>query len=151
MNERNSWQLNTAIQRVLQEADVVVACTNIMTPLFDGSLLQKGCHVNGIGSYTPNMQVIDETTVERSTVLIDTPEALSVGDLKHLTKEQHHHATPLLLGDVLQNNSLLSDSNNSRDCTFYKAVGTAIQDVMTGHLIVQRTKELGIGQYVDMS
>ena len=147
-------QDKAAIQRVLQEADIVVACTNTMTPLFDGAWLKKGCHVNGIGSYTPNMQEIDKMTVERSTVLIDTPEARLVGDLKHLMKEQHHHATPLLLGDVLQNNSLLlsdSNNNNSRDCTFYKAVGTAIQDVMTGHLIVQRAKELGIGQYVDMS
>ena len=141
-------QDKAAIQRVLQEADIVVACTNTMTPLFDGAWLKKGCHVNGIGSYTPNMQEIDKMTVERSTVLIDTPEARLVGDLKHLMKEQHHHATPLLLGDVLQNNSLLlSDSNSSRDCTFYKAVGTAIQDVMTGHLIVQRAKDWTIRGY----
>ena len=61
--------------------------------------------------------------------------------LKHLEQT-------LLLADVLQTQSLLP---SSRDCTFYKAVGTAIQDVTTGRYIVQRAKELGISQYVNMS
>ncbi|KAI2510659.1 Shikimate / quinate 5-dehydrogenase [Fragilaria crotonensis] len=73
-----------AIQQALQDADIVVACTNTMTPLFDGTFLSKGCHVNGIGSFTPDMQEIDDATVQRSIVLIDTPDAKSVGDLKVL-------------------------------------------------------------------
>lgn len=132
------------IQQTLQDADIVVTCTNTMTPLFDGTFLAKKCHVNGIGSYTPQMQEIDDATVQRSIVLIDTPDARSVGDLKSIGSG----TAPLLLGDVLMNPNLLS---SSRDCTFYKAVGTAIQDVMTAHLVVQRAKELGLGQYVDMS
>ena len=132
------------VQRALNDADIVVACTNTMTPLFDGLALPRHCHVNGIGSFTPQMQEIDDATVQRSIVLIDTPDAKTVGDLKSMGTS----TTPLLLGDILLNPDLLP---SNRDCTFYKAVGTAIQDVMTAHLVVQRAKELGIGQYVDMS
>jgi ornithine cyclodeaminase/alanine dehydrogenase-like protein (mu-crystallin family) len=37
------------------------------------------------------------------------------------------------------------------DCIFYKAVGTAIQDVLTTRAVVHRATELGLGQRVDMS
>lgn len=137
-----------AIQQALQDADIVVACTNTMTPLFDGTFLSKGCHVNGIGSFTPDMQEIDDATVQRSIVLIDTPDAKSVGDLNSIGTSTTNATNLLLVGDVLKTPNLLE---RDRDCTFYKAVGTAIQDVMTAHFVVQRAKELGLGQYVDMS
>ena len=35
-------QDTTTIQHVLQDADVLIACTNIMVPLFDGPFLPKG-------------------------------------------------------------------------------------------------------------
>jgi ornithine cyclodeaminase/alanine dehydrogenase-like protein (mu-crystallin family) len=37
------------------------------------------------------------------------------------------------------------------DCSFYKAVGTAIQDVFTADMVVKRARELGIGTEVDMT
>jgi ornithine cyclodeaminase/alanine dehydrogenase-like protein (mu-crystallin family) len=37
------------------------------------------------------------------------------------------------------------------DYTFFKSVGTAIQDVMTANMVVRRARELNIGQQVDMS
>ena len=46
-------QDTTTIQHVLQEAGVLIASTNIMVPLFDGSFLPKGCHVNWFGSHPP--------------------------------------------------------------------------------------------------
>jgi ornithine cyclodeaminase/alanine dehydrogenase-like protein (mu-crystallin family) len=40
---------------------------------------------------------------------------------------------------------------SQKDFIFYKAVGTAIQDVLTARAVFQKAKELGIGQEVDMS
>jgi ornithine cyclodeaminase/alanine dehydrogenase-like protein (mu-crystallin family) len=37
------------------------------------------------------------------------------------------------------------------DYIFYKAVGTAIQDVLTAQNVVERAKNLGVGQEIDMS
>jgi ornithine cyclodeaminase/alanine dehydrogenase-like protein (mu-crystallin family) len=134
----------------LQTASCVVTATNTTVPLFDGALLPSGCHINGIGSYTADMQEISARTVDRCRVWIDTPEAREVGDLKHLSI---HHPVQLL-GDLL----LTPDVDKSvdtlggvLDCTFYKAVGTAIQDVMTADVVVKRARELGIGVEIDMS
>jgi ornithine cyclodeaminase/alanine dehydrogenase-like protein (mu-crystallin family) len=38
------------------------------------------------------MQELDDATIQRSTILIDTPDAVTVGDLKAM------NTTPLLLG-----------------------------------------------------
>ena len=135
------------IQEAVSDADVVVTCTNTETPLFNGSWLPSGCHVNGVGSYTPAMQEVDEALVNRSQILVDTTESLHVGDLKHLDRNSHPWK---LLGEVVEDPSWLN-GDSSTDCTFFKSTGTAIQDIMTAVLVVNRAREIGLGSEVDMS
>jgi ornithine cyclodeaminase/alanine dehydrogenase-like protein (mu-crystallin family) len=81
-------------------------------------------------------------------VWMDTAEARHVGDLQSLTP--HHPA--FLLGDVLAEHSHAGESRpHHLDCTFYKAVGTAIQDVMTADLVVRKARQLDLGTTIDMS
>lgn len=100
------------------------------------------------------MQEIPESAVDRCHVLIDTPDAMTVGDLKHLlavgggSLETTKHPVTLM-GNALKDPSLVLSSG--MDCIFYKAVGTAIQDVMTARLVVDRARAQGIGQEIDMS
>ena len=138
-----------AVSTALGSADVISATTNTTTPLWkDSHVLQKGCLITGIGSYTPEMQEIPKYVVNSAHVVIDTPEAMASGDLKHLgTFESTSHPVSLA-GDAFQNPSKIG---RSKDCIFYKAVGTAIQDVLTAEAVVKSAKALGIGQEVDMS
>ncbi len=57
---------NYQMREALAVADIVVTATDASKPLFDGTLLPPGCHINAIGSYTPTMQELDQTTVSRS-------------------------------------------------------------------------------------
>jgi len=68
------------VKNAVKNADIICTTTNTCTPLFRGEWLNPGCHINGIGSYTPLMQEIDDAAVRRSEILIDTKEALDVGD-----------------------------------------------------------------------
>jgi len=143
------------VTEALSTADCVVTATNTVTPLFDNAstAVKSGCHFNGVGSYTPEMQELGARTVERCRVYVDTWEAQSVGDLQCLPSGHafHHHAS--LLGDALlrQQDDNVSPSLTLQDCTFYKAVGTAIQDVLTADLVVRKARELGgIGTELDM-
>lgn len=137
-----------AIRLALSDADVVVTCTNSATPLFDGSWLRPGCHVNGVGSYTSEMQEVNKATVNRCRVLVDTPESLNVGDLKDMSRDDHPWK---LLGQVMEDPSWLTCENGgSTDCSFFKSTGTAIQDVMTAKLVVDKAKALGLGSEFDM-
>jgi ornithine cyclodeaminase len=137
------------VAKALSTADVVATTTNTATPLWnDGSILKKNCLITSIGSYTPDMQEIPESAVDRCHVLIDTPDAMTVGDLKHLGGSLEATKHPVtLMGNALKDPSLVS----GMDCIFYKAVGTAIQDVMTARLVVDRARAQGIGQEIDMS
>lgn len=47
------------------EADIVCTCTTSSTPVFDGSLLSPGTHVNAIGSYHPDVRELDDVTASR--------------------------------------------------------------------------------------
>jgi ornithine cyclodeaminase len=145
-----------AVEKALSTADVIAATTNATQPLFEnGSCLPPKCHINGIGSYTPEMQEIPVDAVNRCRILIDTEEAKNVGDLKHLLDEKFQEHPITLLGDALaagHGDPIHKQIQNSKyDCTFYKGVGTAIQDIMTADLVVTRARELGIGTEVDMS
>ncbi|CAB9518878.1 Delta(1)-pyrroline-2-carboxylate reductase [Seminavis robusta] len=143
----------TAIQEALSTASVIAATTNVTQPLFeDGMVLPEGCHINGIGSYTPDMQEIPVSAVDRCRILIDTPNAKMVGDLKHLAEKTNTEHPITLLGDALADPQSFSPANNGSlyDCTFYKGVGTAIQDVMTADFVVTKARELGIGTEVEM-
>ena len=143
------------VETALSTADVVAATTNSTTPLFDGSVLPPGCHINGIGSYTPEMQEIPVNAVNRSRVIIDTDDAKTVGDLKHLFDGNGSDKHPVtLLGDALADTTIINSNNldtSQFDCTFFKGVGTAIQDVMTADLVMKRARELRLGTEVDMS
>jgi len=155
-----------SVRRALQRANLVSCCTNSPKPLFDGSWVRPGCHIMAIGSYSPDTTEIDATLVRRCRrILVDTPEAKLVGDLKPIRETQ----TIELIGNALKNPPSSSSSSSSSswtqqqqqqqqeedgmplDCTLYKAVGTAIQDIFTADLVVRKAKELGIGTNVDMS
>jgi ornithine cyclodeaminase/alanine dehydrogenase-like protein (mu-crystallin family) len=94
------------------------------------------------------MQEIPESAVDRSHVVIDTPEAMEVGDLKHLGKLGSSNHPITLAGDAF---TAPASIGKTTDYIFYKAVGTAIQDVLTAKAVVERAKQLGIGQEVDMT
>lgn len=138
-----------AINEALSTADVVAATTNATEPLFqDGGILKRGCVITGIGSYTPEMQEIPPSAVDRCHVVIDTPEAMSVGDLKHLGSLETTKHPITMAGDAWKDPLAIGKET---DCIFYKAVGTAIQDVLTTRAVVNRAKEMGLGQTIDMS
>ena len=136
-----------SVHEALGQADVICTTTNTQTPLFQDGHVKPGCHINSIGSYTPDMTEIPPELVSRCTVLMDTLEARTVGDLKHLTP-QHSQC---LLGQILQEGGNTWLDDNRMEYTFFKGVGTAIQDVMTGALVLETARELGLGTVVDMS
>jgi ornithine cyclodeaminase len=47
-------------------ADVICCATTSRQPVFEDQHLKPGVHINGVGSYTPDMQEIPPQTVERS-------------------------------------------------------------------------------------
>jgi len=136
------------IDDAVSTADIIVTGTNAPTPLFQGKMAKKGVHINGVGSYQSDHQEIDNDIVGRCYVCFDTVEAMTVGDLKHLQPS----ARVRLFGDIIAEGDGITslDHFQSIDSTFFKSVGTAIQDILTAEYVVQEARKQGVGTEIKL-
>jgi ornithine cyclodeaminase/alanine dehydrogenase-like protein (mu-crystallin family) len=65
------------------DADVVCTCTTSPDPIFDGSLLAEGAHVNAVGAYTLETRELDEAAVRDGAIVVETRDVAlaEAGDL----------------------------------------------------------------------
>ena len=56
--------------QAVREALVVCAATTSSIPVFDGAELRPGAHVNGVGSYRPEMQEVNCATLRRASKIV---------------------------------------------------------------------------------
>jgi ornithine cyclodeaminase/alanine dehydrogenase-like protein (mu-crystallin family) len=138
--------------RAIADADVICTATTSKWPVFDGSELQPGTHINAIGSFTPTMQEVDSAMVERSLVVVDSREAVlaETGDLLIPIEEgriskNHIHAE---LGEIV--NGSRPGRTDPDQITLYKSVGVAVQDAAAAGLALRNAERLGLGQVIEL-
>ena len=136
----------------VQGAHVLVAATSSSKPVFPGAAVEAGTHVNGIGSYTPEMQEVDEALVARAHVVLDTREGAlaEAGDLliplrKGLIREQDIRTE---LGEVTL--GLRPGRTTEEEITFFKSVGNAAFDLAVGARALAEAERTGAGTTVDL-
>jgi ornithine cyclodeaminase/alanine dehydrogenase-like protein (mu-crystallin family) len=136
--------------QILAESDIVCTASSSSTPLFDGSLVRPGTHINGIGSHSPNARELDTTIIQRSKVVADSLEAClkEAGDIMIPLQEgaiskSHIHAE---LGEIVLGRK--PARANPQEITLFKSNGLAIQDAATAKLVYDRARHAGIGQDV---
>ena len=119
------------------ESDVICACTTTHTPLFEGSMLRSGTHLNLVGAFQPHTREVDSATVQRSRIFLETYEGVlaEAGDLLipiHEGSIRRDH----LAGDLHQ---LVSGKKRGRiddeNITLFKSVGYALEDLVTAELL----------------
>jgi alanine dehydrogenase len=126
-------------QTCASESDVLCTCTTSPIPLFDGSLLRPGTHLNLVGAFQPHAREVDSHTVQRSHVVVDTYDgALSeAGDLLIPIKEglinRDHIAADL--NELL--NGKKAGRTSSSEITLFKSVGCALEDLVTAELLLR--------------
>lgn len=116
----------------LRECDIICTATTSLSPVFAHRDVKTGCHINGVGSYRPDMTEIPADTVRTSVVVVDQREACleEAGDIilpirEGIITEDHIHGE---LGEVVagQRPGRTSDT----EITFFKSVGNAVQDLV---------------------
>ena len=133
-------------------ADIIVAVTTSRTPVFDGSGLPTGTHVSGSGSFLPDHQEIGAEVVTRARVVVEDREAVleEAGDL--IIPIGQGLVTPEVIdadiGEIVNGDA--PEGNAGRDLTFFKSVGTAVQDLAIGGVVMRRAEEAGVGRVVEL-
>jgi len=129
------------------EADIICAATSSPTPIFDGSKVKAGTHINGIGSHTPNARELDTALILRSKFIGDSREAcfneagdimipLEAGEIQ----ESHYYAD---IGEIV---TARKEGRTSADeITIFKSNGLAVQDAATAKLVFDKAVKQGIG------
>jgi ornithine cyclodeaminase len=136
----------------VRQADVICTATTSSQPVFDDADLKPGAHINGVGSYTPEMQEVPAETVARARVIVDsrTASLAEAGDLivpmkQGLITEAGIHGE---IGEVA--GGRIAGRSSAQEVTFFKSVGVAVQDVSVAELVLQRAAELDLGIQVEI-
>ena len=113
------------------EADIVCCCTTSGEPLFDGALLQPGCHVNAIGSYQPHTREIDTATVTGSRFVVDDVDAVWQRPATCRSRSPRAPSAPSRSRGICSRSSPAGRyARDPADITVFKSVGVAWQDLI---------------------
>lgn len=143
--------LAKSAQECVFEADIITTVTTSKEPTFEAQDIKKGVHINGVGSYTHEMIEMPKEALAQSTkIVFDTTDGVmsEAGDiLLALEKKLITHDNILgELGEIVG-----KDFERTVDeITVFKTVGSAVLDVVTAYLVVEKAIKLGIGQEINI-
>ena len=136
----------------IQDADIICAATTATSPVFDGNLLKPGVHINGVGSFTPQMQEFDLVTLQKSRIFMDERAAVleEAGEIiialeNGAITEDDLYAE---IGEVI--NGTKQGRQSLEDITFFKSVGVAVQDAIAGNIALQNAEAMDKGTLLEM-
>lgn len=142
----------TSSDEAVKDADIITCVTTSKEPVFDGKLIKKGVHINGMGSYTPDMQELDEYVVLNSDkIYVDTLDGVlnESGDFIIPMKENKFSEKDITgeLGEVIIGKA--PGREREDEITLFKSVGSGVFDLVTARRIYEKAIGMGIGQMVE--
>ncbi len=125
-------------------SDIVSTATLSMTPLVFGKWLKPGTHVDAVGAFTPTRRETDDEFIRLAKIYCDTRWGA--------THEGGDIAMPLADGIITEDDILgdlhdltrgtVQGRTNSQDITFFKSVGTALEDLAAA-IAIHESANLG--------
>jgi ornithine cyclodeaminase/alanine dehydrogenase-like protein (mu-crystallin family) len=128
----------------VRESDVLCTCTTSPEPLFKGEWLPSGAHLNLVGAFQPETREVDDETIKRARVVVDTYEGTmaEAGDLLIPIKRGVIDAGHVI-ADLHQ---IVSGKKTGRtsagDITLFKSVGCALEDLVAAKLIFDKQETI---------
>jgi len=139
-------------EEAISQADVICCATTSTDPVFSDHHLKPDVHINGVGSYTPEMQEIPNETILRARLIVDSRQAAlsEAGDIiqpiqEQIITERHIQAE---LGEIVVGEK--PGRLDPNQMTLFKSVGLAVQDAAAAQLALQNAKQMGLGNLVTL-
>ncbi|MEP6574217.1 MAG: ornithine cyclodeaminase family protein [Gemmatimonadota bacterium] len=116
-------------EEAVRGADVIVVATSAQVPVLRGTWLSAGAHINAVGATRPEWRELDDETLARARVFVESREAASreSGDVI---------AAKRIDGEI---GELVAGAGTGRtsadDITLYKSVGVAVEDIAAAALV----------------
>jgi ornithine cyclodeaminase/alanine dehydrogenase-like protein (mu-crystallin family) len=124
------------------EADVICTCTTSRSAVFDGRLLRRGTHLNLVGAFQPETREVDDETMRRSRIVVDTYDGAlaEAGDLL-IPLENGSIGREQIVSDLHEiAGGKKQGRTNSQEITLFKSVGCALEDLVAAKLVYERAR-----------
>ncbi|MEK6303235.1 MAG: ornithine cyclodeaminase family protein [Acidobacteriota bacterium] len=132
------------------QGDLICTCTSSPLPLFDGSVIKPGTHINAVGAFTPETRELDTETVRRSRVIIDAESAAGseAGEILIPLAEGAIEASHVkgTLAEVVSGK--VAGRESAEQITLFKSCGLAIEDLVTARLAYAKAIAENVGTQV---
>lgn len=132
-------------------ADIITAVTTSKRPVFDGTKVKSGAHINGVGAFTPEMLELPEEAIKiANPVIVDTVHGAmhEAGDLIAAIKNGVIKESDLVeLGTLILGKA--TGRTSEEGITLFKTVGSGVLDVVTARKIYEKAIAEGIGQRLE--
>lgn len=137
----------TSFREAVEGADVVCLCTTSPTAVIDSAWLAPGVHVTSVG-YAPPGSELPLDLVRRARLVVESrvafePAPAGCAELQGLAPDSGDE-----LGAVLAGHARARASHN--ECTVYKSMGHAMEDLVTAALVYRAAREQGAGRVVQL-
>jgi thiomorpholine-carboxylate dehydrogenase len=125
------WGVRAAVsaEAAVRRADVVVVATTSRTPVLFGEWLSTGAHVNAVGAVRPDWRELDDETLRRARLYVESREAATreAGDVIAAGPPYAE------IGEVLAGTR--AGRRGPEEITLFKSVGVAVEDVLAAELV----------------
>jgi len=133
-------------KQAVKNADLICTATTATTPVFSDKDIKPGVHINGVGSYTPEMIEIPPQTIKRATVFVGSKQGVlaEAGEILAAIDQGLLSADKLVeLGEVIRQNE--PGRIDQDQITLFKSVGVAVQDAAAALLVLKNARKMNIG------
>ena len=133
-------------EQAVKDADLICTATTATTPVFSDEDLKPGVHINGVGSYTPEMIEIPLQTIKRAAVYVGSKQGVlaEAGEILAAIDQGLLGADKLVeLGEVINQNK--PGRIDQDQITLFKSVGVAVQDAAAAFLVLKNARKMNIG------
>jgi ornithine cyclodeaminase/alanine dehydrogenase-like protein (mu-crystallin family) len=139
-------------REAVRQADLVTCATTSPTPVFAGTDLRPGTHVDAVGAFRPETREVDTETVTRARVVVDTYAGAweEAGDVLIPIKEGAISRSSVQ-ADLAELVTGAKPGRQGRDeITLFKSVGFALEDAAAARLAYDEARAARAGVKVDL-
>jgi ornithine cyclodeaminase/alanine dehydrogenase-like protein (mu-crystallin family) len=122
-------------EEAVRGADLIVVATTSAQPVLKGAWVSDGAHINAVGASRPDWRELDDDTVRRARIYVDSRAAATVES-----------------GDVIASNGVFAEigevvngtkpgRQSPGEVTLFKSVGVAVEDVVAADLVFRKYSE----------
>ncbi len=133
------------VAEAVRSSDVVCLATHSPEPVIDSQWIRPGTHVSSVGYFPPHGELPADLP-RRHALFVETIESFAPPPTgcAELQGIDPRHGT--CLGDALLGRK--PGRSSTEQITVYKAMGTAMEDLVCAELVYSEAKKRGIGQTV---